>query len=266
MFSREQFDAEVERRMEVDPPAADAPMLPFITMSSLRTFFEVSLQAMRVTTGAGAIELLLESERVLRDLLESLAAQTAGLYTQQVVVREWSSQLRQEYEFRGFVHGGALTAVSQYNHYCYFPDQVARRDALLRRIVDFFEAEVRPRLADAGEDYARCVVDVALLADGGAAVVEVNPFNRLTGAGLYRWEDPDDLAQLEGRAGPVELRLLEAAPPRLENVLEMVLAQLPAAADADADADAGVGLGLDWADLLRPPMGLAAPVAAAPTA
>ena len=37
-----------------------------------------------------------------------------------VVVREWVT-LPVHHEFRAFVHDGALKAMSQYNHPCYYP-------------------------------------------------------------------------------------------------------------------------------------------------
>ena len=61
-----------------------------------------------------------------------------------VAIRRWGPRLRQEYEFRAFVHAGALTAISQYNPYCFYPEQVADHDELLSTLERYW----RERLAD----------------------------------------------------------------------------------------------------------------------
>ena len=71
--------------------------------AQLRAYFEVAHHALRVSTVDEAVALLCTSERVCRDLERSLE----GGVEMSVCLRAWQPSLRQEYEFRGFVCGGA---------------------------------------------------------------------------------------------------------------------------------------------------------------
>jgi hypothetical protein len=166
-------------------------------------------------------------------------------YTQQVVVREWSPLLRQEYEFRAFVHQNKLTAITQYNQYCYYPRQVAERAHILATLTEYWEGSVRDKLVEFYENY---VVDFAILEGGGVVVIELNPFDKFTGGGLFVWENTSDFKQLheglkvtkraaasdgdgsvddgddsQGDSFEIELRLRESPPEGLANLLEAVL-------------------------------------------
>jgi hypothetical protein len=62
-------------------PVAAMPQARLVaptTNTSLRAYFELVLQSLRVTDGAAAVELMLNSERVFRDLIEAIAAQKIG--------------------------------------------------------------------------------------------------------------------------------------------------------------------------------------------
>lgn len=139
-----------------------------------------------------------------------------------VAIRRWEPRLRQEYEFRAFVHAGALTAISQYNPYCFYPEQVADHDELLSTLERYW----RERLADVlAPQYASYVVDIAILADGECAIIELNPFEPQTSGGLFVWEDAEDLAVL--KEGPLVLRLAKQPRPRMGTTLEVFLQELP---------------------------------------
>jgi hypothetical protein len=120
-FSRADLDAEtasLAARELVDVDAdvtSDDAESRQRTMANIRmrAFCELSIQGMRVNSGAAAVDLFLSSERVFRDVVEALAAQRTCGFTQKVVVREWCAELDQEQEFRGFVCDGRLTALSQ---------------------------------------------------------------------------------------------------------------------------------------------------------
>lgn len=143
-----------------------------------------------------------------------------------LLLREWTD-MPPENEFRAFLRGGAVTAISQYATQATLPalqDPVARH-RVVSAMVAFIGREVLPRLP--AEPYrAACVVDLSWTAAGlarsaaavdavlwppcGLCVVELNPFCRRTGAGLYSWRA--DWAALVGRiGGGVAFRFRSAA-------------------------------------------------------
>ena len=74
-----------------------------------------------------------------------LALDRAERWRENFAVRRWVS-IDVGMEFRGFVKGGRLCALSQYNHLCFFPELLERRDAIERRVRTFFEDHIRERL------------------------------------------------------------------------------------------------------------------------
>jgi hypothetical protein len=137
MPTREAFEREVIRRTEADGGSYD--VMDAAINGSMRAFFEVGLQSLQVLDASAAIKLFTHSERVHRDLHD---ADTAGaLEGMKVAIRRWEPELRQEYEFRAFVRSGKLTAISQYNPYCYYPDQVAARDAICAKLENYWQSQ-----------------------------------------------------------------------------------------------------------------------------
>jgi hypothetical protein len=178
MPTREAFEREVIRRTEADGGSYD--VMDAAINGSMRAFFEVGLQSLQVLDASAAIKLFTHSERVHRDLHD---ADTAGaLEGMKVAIRRWEPELRQEYEFRAFVRSGKLTAISQYNPYCYYPDQVAARDAICAKLENYWQSQVKDVLSRLYSDY---VIDIAILADGACRVIELNPFEPQTGGGLF---------------------------------------------------------------------------------
>ena len=149
----------------------------------------------------------------------------ARAYGVKVALRAWEPSLRQEYEFRGFVFEGALTAISQYNDYCYLPEQVQQADHICATLERFWRERVAPAAAPL---YASYVVDFALLAGGEPRVIELNPFDEQTGAGLFSWErDRDALQRAPPPGEPCPLRLATQPRPRMQPTLEVLLLELP---------------------------------------
>jgi hypothetical protein len=220
IFSRAELDAATAKIAAAEPePAAGGTPEATRANHRLRAFCDLSIMSLRVSSGEAAVNLFVSSERVFRDVIEALAAREACGFTQKVVVREWEPLLDQEFEFRGFVTGGKLTALSQYNHMVHFPEQVKRKAELLHAIAAFWETSVRDRLA---AQYARYIVDFAVLRDGRVIVIELNPFDNHTGAGLYSWGSEKDVDVMEGRAGLLEL-VLAATPPDNQAMLNEML-------------------------------------------
>ena len=76
--------------------------------------------------------------------------------------------------------------------------------------------------------YASYVVDFALLAGGEPRVIELNPFDEQTGAGLFSWErDRDALQRAPPPGEPCPLRLATQPRPRMQPTLEVLLLELP---------------------------------------
>ena len=148
--------------------------------------------------------MLATSERICRDVERSLEA-GVGM---SVCLRAWEPALRQESEYRGFVYGGQLTQLTQYNPYVHLPQLVASRADVAARIAAFWGAHVRPLLAARWDEY---VVDFAELTTGRIVVIELNPFDGVclgafpASTGLFLWEDPVDRAVMKGEA-PFEFR------------------------------------------------------------
>lgn len=227
MPTREQYEREASRRADLDEPTD----IDEAINSQMRAFFEVGLQSLRVPDAAAAMELLLTSERVQRDLQD--ASWAGALGEMKIAVRTWDQDLRQEYEFRGFVYAGQLTQISQYNPYCYYPEQVSERKHLLATLEAYWRTQVAELLAPHFDAY---VIDMAILADGSCRVIELNPFEKQTGGGLFVWEDPSDLERL--KHGPLTLRLATQPRPRMQTTLEVFISGLPSEAErATARAD-----------------------------
>lgn len=172
-----------------------------------------------VSSGLDAMWLLTSSERIFTDLL--VATATEELYAKhpmKVIVRAWEDRVDQRFEFRGFVSGGELTAISQYNHYCYFPEVVQRKDELRELLHSFWSAQVRDRVPL--PDY---IVDFAVL-DGSSEVVviELNPFATTTGGALYDWKaDREVLTQ-----GPLSFRVHESPLTTIDHYVEYIMEEM----------------------------------------
>lgn len=153
--------------------------------------------ALRVRNGREAMCLLLTSERVYMDLNLALdcSKHADDEWDTWLILREWDSNLRHDWEFRCFVNQGHLYAITQYNHYCYFRDLAAEcaedgGAALKQHIIEYWHSVKADLECEAAPDY---VFDVARLADGRWCVVELNPYATDTGGCLYRWKELNEL-------------------------------------------------------------------------
>jgi hypothetical protein len=104
-------------------------------------------------------------------------------------------------EVRGFVKGGKLNALSQYNHPVCWPRVVAHHDRLPKMIQDFFYAKIAPKIMGHFDEY---VVDFAITGDDLSQVwvIELNPFEFTTDACLFSWQTERSLFE----NGPFEFR------------------------------------------------------------
>ena len=127
------------------------------------------------------------------------------------MVRKWYT-IHPSMEFRGFVCNGALNALSQYNHLCYYPVVTKYQKEMAAAIVDFFNTHIKARLTK----FPQYVIDFALVGERvdnerfvfeRIFVIELNPFLFSTDGALYSWGR--ERALLEH--GPFEMRALDKA-------------------------------------------------------
>lgn len=154
---------------------------------------------MHVESGAEAMALLLSSERVYSDMIDWIKYGEP----EQICLRSWEDGMSMDFEFRVFVCQGRITAISQYDHYSYFPHlhNPQLKDHIQQGIVSLWQ-QVHSVI-----DLNSYVVDVAYIptkaptmphADpaGKFVVVELSPFFPCTGAALFDWTKDKDI--LEG--------------------------------------------------------------------
>jgi len=185
----------------------------------------MSYASMSLLKSNGALEVIntfSQSERIWHDMELALAAQgpTHGhgdandgaseqaWWEESLVVRSWV-QLEPDMEFRCFVVGGQLTAISQYRHLIHFPRLCANWTegaGILSALVDAFETELRDKLAGCfpRDDYildlavqlaptqdSSTIMSAARMAPDDVTkvwVVEANPFFETTDGCLYSWQ------------------------------------------------------------------------------
>jgi len=127
-------------------------------------------------------------------------------------------------EFRGFVKGGKLTAVSQYNHLSVFPELLGDAQCGLcskrfpcscdvtevsqtllpakelgAKLSAFFYARCAPKLAGKFDDY---IIDFAIDSAGQVLIIELNPFLETTDSCLFSWQKERALLE-DGGIGDV---------------------------------------------------------------
>lgn len=170
-----------------------------------------SMELLQFHEAARVLDVFVGSERCWHDMELALAQE---VWDESLVARRWVA-LEPDMEFRCFVAGGRLTAVSQYRHLVHFPRLVSLRDRLLEGLVRFFEDRIRGALLGCFRD-DNYVVDLAVELEGGdpgnildVAVaggvrlgrwwcIEVNPFYETTDGCLFSWGK--ERAIIEGTA------------------------------------------------------------------
>jgi phage terminase large subunit len=79
---------------------------------------------------------------------------------------------RSQWEFRGFVSKGKLTAITQYFSICYFEELSRNEAAICKKLVEYHDSikeRIQPHLASYG-------IDFFIASDGSVMVIELNPF------------------------------------------------------------------------------------------
>lgn len=116
-----------------------------------------------------------------------------------LALRKWYPGLRPESEFRCFVRGRRLVAVSQRDPSAYYPSLPGWSAEVQPKIEDFFEEVIEPQFAS--ENYT---FDVYVRADGKVKLIDFNPWGGYTLPLLFTWEELEE----EGRGEEVNFRVV----------------------------------------------------------
>eukprot|EP00128_Syssomonas_multiformis_P011045 Colp12_sorted_trinity150504_noHs@24896 len=164
-------------------------------------FVRATLELMRVTSGKEALGLLCQSRRIYQDLGKVTNFGTKDVDVS-ITVREWLDEVpkNSHMEFRGFVYKNSLNAVTQYDDISMHPEIVSNKEALGKRILDFFNSEIKESL----KSHENYVVDF-LVTPEKIYLIELNPFHIGAGPGLFKWRDHRELFM----HGPYEFRIVE---------------------------------------------------------
>lgn len=166
---------------------------------------------LHVRTGAEVMSLLLTSERIYADILDWIRFGEP----EQICLREFSEEISVDYEFRVFVSGGHITAITQYDHYAYYPHLHPMKHFLQSHILIYWK-ELHSRI---GLD--QYIVDIAYLPISKRFIcVEFSPFFPCTGASLFNWTQ--DIDVLTGKK-PFEFRMRHECDvhPQLADLMEV---------------------------------------------
>jgi hypothetical protein len=185
----------------------------------LINLFRLSNVSLKVHSGYDALHLLCTSERIFRDLV----AQIDHDLTTQLVLRAFDDDIVEMWEFRCFVHGRRLAAISQYNPYVVH-SELQGQENFIRDVIQRFFDEHRDAIP-----FDQCVMDVCVVpaavgrdppsstepaisplasADARVVLIEFNPYDRHTGPALFDWSRDDALLRGGGQPCAVRLRAL----------------------------------------------------------
>eukprot|EP01012_Entosiphon_sulcatum_P021192 TRINITY_DN25974_c0_g1_i2.p1 TRINITY_DN25974_c0_g1~~TRINITY_DN25974_c0_g1_i2.p1 ORF type:complete len:217 (-),score=44.59 TRINITY_DN25974_c0_g1_i2:451-1101(-) len=151
----------------------------------LITLCKAELLALRVRSAADILGLFCASKRIKADLQLALDLRPArdGQHPLVIVLREWR-ELPLAGEFRGFVHEGRLTALSQYADRVFFAGLAANPEAVVARVRSLFDA-VSPLLRGVFPSY---VIDFVAMEDSDDVIVlELNPWAESTDGCQFSW-------------------------------------------------------------------------------
>lgn len=168
-------------------------------------------KSMRVRNGQQALELFARSGRIVSDLVRWRDLRlNVPVY---VVVRPFLN-IPLWAELRAFVYQRKLTAVSQYFSEMFFPE--LQRIDIVAHIGPLINQAIQALPVDDGE-YNDFIADVVLPFPGQqhAMIMELNPWDTLTGAALFDWkQDAAILKNTDANAVAV-VRVRTEIPPNL---------------------------------------------------
>ena len=146
--------------------------------AKLHAFYMASTEILAISSGSEAVDLFRKSSRIVGDLEHCLEVSEP----MNLIVREFV-QFPVKNELRGFVYQGSLTALTQYNRTCYFPDQLETKAEVEEKVRTFMKGFI-VAMRSLLESF---VVDIVVDTAGQVWVVEVNPFGELADSCLFSW-------------------------------------------------------------------------------
>jgi hypothetical protein len=181
---------------------------PHSENDQVASLIEAAVLLLQTHNAKELVDTFVLSERVYEDL--NIALGKSERWDQYFVVRKWYT-IHPSMEFRGFVCNGALNALSQYNHLCYYPNVTKNEKGIGAAIVEYFNVNIKDRLA---KKFPQYVVDFAIVGDreengkfvfDRIFVIELNPFLFSTDGALFSWGRERNLLE----HGPFEFRVLD---------------------------------------------------------
>jgi len=199
IFSPEMFSAiksDCEKLEHAGQPVSDNTKLNIIYVNFVKK--------MIVYSGKEAVDLLVNSHRIWQDITSAIDS-IIDTFSMFVVVREWA-HIHPSMEFRGFVYGQQLNAISSYNRaVCWpgIPEKIQEIESKCRHYWETIKGKIPSNLQN-------FIVDFAILEDSGkVTIVEFNDFADFEGCGanaeLFDWVKDEQI--LLGKA-PFETRLV----------------------------------------------------------
>jgi len=191
-----------ELRARLDAGLAEFPSAAFVRLGSRspKDSWAAREGRFRYRYADDVLYWFAESERIYEDLC--LAQSEA--YTPYIALREYK-MIDPAAEFRCFIKGGRIVAVSQYDHFQHFPRMAAEAESI-RWAIDSFQPLLRDAL-----HVNPVVVDLWVRqrcrphsneVEWSVTLVEINPYFVMTDPCLFDWRDEADWSQ----AQPYELR------------------------------------------------------------
>lgn len=169
---------------------------------------------MRVSNGAEAMSLLLTSERVFSDCLDWLE------YGEPVMIalRHFEPEITMENEFRAFVYKNHLTAISQYDHYTFYPLLEAKKSHLKELIIAEW-CRIHPLVGE--ESY--CMDFAYISSSDKVKLIEISPFLPCTGPACFNWKQDIHVlapADICDNKSSIEFRTILHPRANMEEVIE----------------------------------------------
>lgn len=179
-------------------------------VEQIRLLNQALYDACRMETAEQVVGLLMASSRI-RGHLERGKSDMGAAFSTSIILRKWY-QIDPCFEFRGFVFGGRLVAVSHYYKMLYDAEIFKTRSLIQQAIEEFFAARVRDKIP-----LLEYVVDFVVLPRDGyrCFVIELNPWAANTSSALFSWDELE--AKAASKNVECEFRVLEQP---LPNVLE----------------------------------------------
>ena len=148
-----------------------------------------------------------------------------------IALRRWNEDVvhNGHGEFRCFVHNGQLNAITQYISSIYFDALEKQSESIKERILKFYAQRVREFVPmdsfvidflvlglTARNDEKECKEeDGKEIADDDIFVIELNPFYKSAGAGLFDWKDDRELFL----NGPCEIAVRTEVDPKAKSYM-----------------------------------------------